>query len=383
LKHIKKLIHSLVILSTLILALSACSGERADTTPLPDSESKAVAVGTSSAPVTTSGNEELSHATGTAPTATTVILTVNDQPVYWPEFHFWVNFIGKYYKAAVGVDEITDWDKDQNGMPLRDFFLTTAVGYACKDRAIEAKARELEIGLTEDDLSEIEKQRTDNIKIYGSVSEYRRIVSSMYMSEDVFNYVTRLDYLGRYLFKHFYGANGEKFSDEDVSEYIRENGFICAKYIFLSGLDADGNPLDAGKQSENETLLKDLLGRIDASDAPLTLFTELMNEYGQDRTLAQYPHGRLFITGGKGEAFETACRKLKVNEYSDVVSADDGSYIILRTPIFPAMTADSSGNTLRYLAAYETFKSQVENWSTQMSVEYHPAYYEMDVEGLL
>jgi len=320
---------------------------------------------------------------GATLTAKTVILTVDGDPVYWPEFHFWLKYIGKYYKAAMGVEEITDWDTEQNGMQLRDFFLTTAVGYACKDRAIEARARKLDVDLTEKDLAEIEERRTSNIKIYGSAMEYRRIVSSMYISEDVFNYLTKIDYLGNHLFEHLFGDNGEKFSDSEISSYIRDGGFMCAKYIFRSNLDSDGNPLGAEKRLENESILKDILARLDASEQPLPLFTELMNEFGQDKKLARYPHGWLFASGGKGEIFEAACLKLKENEYSDIVTADDGCYIILRMPIFPAMTADATGNTLRYRAAYETFKKQVEAWSAKMEVEYRDQYYNIDVEEIL
>jgi len=316
-------------------------------------------------------------------TAKSLILTVNAVPVYWPEFHFWLNYIGKYFKATLGVEEITDWSTQQNGMSLADFFLTTAVGYACKDRAIEAKAKVLGIALSEQDLAEIAEKRASNIRIYGSVSEYRRIVASMYMSEEVFNYLTEIDYLGNYLFEHFYGKNGEKFTDREVSAYIDEGGYMCAKYIFRSDLDAGGNVLTEEKRSENTRLLEELLGRLDASDDPPALFADLMKTYGEDDTVSRYPHGRLFLPGSREAAFEEAFSGLEENEYSGIVTTHDGSYIILRMPIFPAMTADSAGNTLRYRAAYERFKQRVEAWSMDMNVAYEDAYYRVNVEEIL
>jgi hypothetical protein len=310
------------------------------------------------------------------------ILTVNADPVYRPEFRFWLNYIGKYYKSTLGIEEITDWDVRQNGMVLEDFFLSTAVGYARKDRAIEAKAKELGIDLSEKDLARIAEKRESNIRIYGSVSEYRRIVASMYISEEVFNYLTRIDHLGNYLFEHFYGKNGELFTDREVSKHIEEGGLMCAKYIFRSNLDADGNPLPAERQAENARLLENLLGQLDASDDPLVLFSELMKTYGEDEAAARFPNGRLFATGSRETAFETACAGLKEKRYSGIVTTSAGSYIILRMPIFADMAADSAGNTLRYRAAYEQFKKQVETWSMEMPVVYEDAYYDLNVREL-
>jgi hypothetical protein len=83
------------------------------------------------------------------------------------------------------------------------------------------------------------------------------------------------------------------------------------------------------------------------------------------------------------EAFETTCSNLAENEFSGIVTTEEGSYIILRMPISPAMIVDSAGNTLRYRAAYEHFKKQVESWSAEMKVEYQEAYHQIDVEKIL
>jgi hypothetical protein len=313
----------------------------------------------------------------------TLILTAGSSPVYWPEFHFWLNFIQKYYRSYHNIDRITDWSAKQNGMSLKEFFLSNAVAYACKDRAVEAKARELGIELSVRDLAEIEKLRNDNIKIYGSESEYIRIVSSMYVSEDVFNYLTRIDYLGNYLFEKLYGAKGEKCSDKDISEYVNEEGLMCSKYIFLPCIDSEGKEVSAEALAANYRLLEDILGRLDKSADPLALFDTLMTEYGKDRSISGYPDGRLFVSGAMEQEFESAYLKLEENKYSRIVKTGKGYFIILRKPIFPDMTADSSGNTLRYRTAYDhLFKNQIEDISSKMDVKYEEAYYRIDPEKL-
>jgi hypothetical protein len=313
----------------------------------------------------------------------TLILTVGSSPVYWPEFHFWLNFIQKYYKSYHNIDKITDWSVKQNGMSLKEFFLSNAAAYACKDRAIEAKARELGIELSVRDLAEIEKRRNDNINIYGSEQEYIRIVSSMYISEDVFNYLTRIDYLGNNLFEKLYGAKGEKCSDKDISDYVKEQGLMCSKYIFLADADTSEKETNAEQLNGNYRLLEDILARLDKSADPIALFNTLMKEYNQDSSISDYPDGCLFVPGAMEQEFESAYLKLEENKYSRIVKTLKGCYIILRKTISPDMTVDLSGNTLRYRIAYDNlFRKQIETLSEKMEVKYEDAYYSIDPEKL-
>ena len=307
----------------------------------------------------------------------TIILTIDSTPVYWPEFYFWINFIKKYYMKSNKFDKITDWSVQQNGMALSDFFLSTAVGYAVKDRAIESKAEEQGIKLSEKDLAEIEKKREENIKIYGR-TEYLRIITRMYVSEKVFNYLTRIDYLSNYLFKHLYGEKGEKCTNEDIAAYVKEKGYIGAKYIFLSANEPNGDALSAEKIAEKKKLAGDILARLNSSIDPLPLFDMLMNEHSDDMKSA---NGRLFVSAKLGKEFESACLGLEENKYSGIVKADSGYYIILRLPISPEMTPDTVGANLRYLTSYDyLFRKQVEGWAAAKTVKFEDAYYKIDIK---
>lgn len=377
----KKTIGIIGFFTVLLLIASGCSGSKSDDDK-PHNDSKRAETITTDEKISGVFENKTSFKE-TAFSAKTLILTVGSSQVYWPEFHFWLNYIQKYYRNYHNIDRITDWNVEQNGMSLREFFLSCAAGYACKDRAIEAKAKELGIELSVSDLAEIEKQRKENIRIYGSESEYLHIIHSMYISEGVFNYLTRIDYLGNYLFENLYGTKGEKCTNREVLEYVDKEGYMCAKYIFLSNSDSEGSPLSAEKRKEKCKLLEDILGRLNESRDPITVFEELIKKYGEDRIIANYPDGRLFVSGAMEQQFENAYLKLKENKYSGIVQTDKGWYIILRKPIFPDMTADSGGNTLRYWTAYKyLFKNQVEEWSSEIKVKYEDAYYRIDVEGL-
>jgi hypothetical protein len=143
-------------------------------------------------------------------------MTIGGSPVYWPEFYFWLRYIEKHYRKFRRIDKIEDWRAQQNGMELKAFLLSSAVGYACQERAIEAKAREVGLAVTSADAAQIAAVNQRRSRIYGR-TEYLRMIRREYVSEEVFAYLTRMDQLGKRLYTHLYGENGEKCPEEDAA----------------------------------------------------------------------------------------------------------------------------------------------------------------------
>jgi hypothetical protein len=143
------------------------------------------------------------------------MMIIGGNPVYWPEFYFWLRYIEKHYRKFHRIDKIDDWGVRQNGMALKAFLLSSAVGYARQERAIEAKAREVGLALTSADAAQIAAVNQRRRKIYGR-AEYLRMIRREYVSEEVFAYLTRMDQLGKRLYAHLYGENGERCPEEDA-----------------------------------------------------------------------------------------------------------------------------------------------------------------------
>ena len=338
------------------LVLSACN-KMTDTAEMPGATTATVAVMPIQQP----------QRVGEEP----MVLRVAGEPVYATELRFWLNYMEKYYRESHGIAAIADWNVEQNGRPLRNFLRDSALSYICNNRAIETQARALGVKLSMQSAQEIDEQRAQNMRIYGGVSEYRRIVNRMYLSEGVFDYVTQMDYLSRELFAHLYGAQGEQCSDQCVSAYVQQQDFMAVRYIFLA------NPKGArgGAVKQQRQTLEKLLAQLKVSARPRELFGKLLTQYNQDDAMNGYPDGRLISTSAKSEAFVKAYRQLKYYQYSEIVADDQGLYLIMRMPILPGMNADAAGHSLRYWAAYQyLFKTQVSQWCAALPMEYLTAY---------
>jgi len=353
---------TIVVLAALCLLLSVITGCGDADSPAGSTSSSAQAAGLAS---------------------DTVVMTIEGDPVRWPEFKFWLKHVTNYYKTVHRLETIDDWSAEQNGVPLEEFFLKAAVEQAVTARAIEAEAGRRSLELSESDLAQIAEERATNISVYGSEAEYLRIVAGMYYSEDVYTYLQKIDRYTLALFTDLYGESGEKCTDEQVMAYVDEAGLMCAKYIFRAGTAPDGTALTADAKAENQALLEDLISRLDLGADPRGLFESLMNEHSEDKALLAYPEGRLFGPGMMAEEFERACAALSEGEYSGVVETEAGLYLILRLPIHPDMVADSSGSTLRHRTAYDyLFQKQIDEWCGNMDVEYDETYGLIEVRGL-
>ena len=266
----------------------------------------------------------------------------------------------------------------------------------------------------------------------GTEAELNEKLRSYYMDLDLFKYFTKTQYLYNGLASKFFGENGANISDEDVQEYVDANDYMTAKHILFKTTDDSGTALsddekaakkqqaeqvaaqvkavtdpekrvelfdqlmeqyneDTGERSyphgycftsgtmvtEFEEACKalELLQQLRASDDPIALFDELMNENSEDTGLAANPDGYTTSKGAMVPEFEQAALALKEGEISDVVESDYGYHIILRMPTQGddlVMSSDGSQQTLRMLVAQEQLGSLLTGWVDEADISWEP-----------
>jgi hypothetical protein len=373
---------ALASLAVALASLAACTGEAgtaASATAESESESASASASAPASPPIAATAPAFAAASAT-PSSERVALIVDGQPVYESEFRFWLRFIMRYYRQSTGQSSISNWNAQQNGLPLREFFLKSASDYAAKDRAVESLCRELGVQLSAVDQSAMSLAREKELRVYGSESEYRRVVSTMYMSEAVFQYLSRMDYLATHLFDRLYGADGAGCDDACVASYVQKEGMHAARYLFIGKLGTDSKPRSAAQVRALRARLAEYRQQLTASKNPSEALLKLIAEYGEDIELNALPDGRLIAAQGKGAVFDAAIAALGENQISQTVETDDGYYLIQRLAIRPTMVADTTGKTLRYWAAYQSlFKPKIEARAATLTIERREAYAAIDL----
>lgn len=303
------------------------------------------------------------------------VLTIADRTVYAPELRFWLNYMIRFHQEQRGVQSVADLNAPYNGGTLKQYFLDSATQYICEHRAVELQAQQLNVTLGAAALAQLAAARASSLKVYGSEAEYRRMVETMYVSEPVFDYLSRMDLLGKAVFARLHGAAGEQCDDACVARAVAQEDFIAVKYVFRAAKDAQGRTVPAAQRQQ---VLTQVLRQLQASAQPSRQFDQLIADYSEDRELSGYPQGRLYAKGSRSAAFEQAARQLQPGDISSVVESDEGSYLILRLPVTPQMVVDPAGNSLRYWVAYQRqYRQQVKDWCAALPVRKQPAYARM------
>lgn len=296
----------------------------------------------------------------------TLVATADGTPVYWNEFSYWLAYIGSQI-ASPDENGAIDWYAAEGSEePLGETLLRNVHDSILQYHILEGMAAEKGIEFGEEGEEYVESMIQEAITSIageeGTEEELLDYLKSYYLDMDVLRYQGKIQYLYTKLFEELFGADGEKVSDEDIAEYVEENGLMLAKHILYSVTDETGAELDDAAKAEKKAAAESAVQQLRAitdNEALVTKFDELMNAESEDPGLAYYPDGYVFGSGEMMQEFEDGAKALEAFEVSDVVETAAGYHVILRLPLTGDVNvgADNEGNdiSLRYQVAMEQF----------------------------
>jgi len=308
----------------------------------------------------------------------TVIATVNGAGITWDTYFFWI------YETLVDLSsygyDVTDFDVELSegytvGQYLHDRLESMILQYGI----INAKAVELKVPLSaEQEASIADLMQSDADTYYdGDLDAMMEILSTMYMTEDIYRYVTATGLLYNNIFSYYLGENGAKVTDADVEAFAADNGLYKAKHILLKTVDDSNQALDDETKAAKKQTAEQLLAELKAVPAAEleTRFDEMIGEYSEDLGSAYYPDGYYFGPGQAVSAFETATNALEAGQMSGIVESEYGYHIILRCAIDPddIYNVDSSTlstTTLRSAVAADLFADIANEWYDDVDLQY-------------
>ena len=296
----------------------------------------------------------------------TLVATADGTPVYWNEFSYWLAYIGSQIAVPDENGKIDWYAAEGSEEPIAETLMRNVQDSILQYHILEGMAAEKGVEFGEEGEEYVEGMIRDAITSTagedGTEEDFAEYLKDYYLDLDVLRYQGKIQYLYTKLFEELFGANGEKVSDEDVAEYVEENGLMLAKHILYSVTDETGAELDDAAKAEKKAAAESAVQQLRAitdNEALVTKFDEIMNAESEDPGLAYYPDGYVFGPGEMMEEFETGAAALKDFEVSDPVETAAGYHVILRLPLKgdSNVGADSTGNdvSLRYQVAMEQF----------------------------
>lgn len=320
----------------------------------------------------------------------TVVMTVNGSEVSWGEYFYWLYYSMSYVEQYLGtIPDLSETCAFDDSMTYSQYFTSSAKDMVVQYHALEMNAKAAGAALTAEDEEALQELLDSDIVSCcgeeGTEADFYDYLESMYVSQELYNYINSVSCLYTNCFDALYGEDGGELSAEDVQSFIEANGYMTAKHILLKTLDTEGNAISDEEKADKLATAEDLTAQLDAAvdqDARIALFNELMAEYNEDTSEDFYPAGYCFASGEMVEEFESAAAALSEYETSGVVESAYGYHIILRMPTTPddvvQYYSEDEQYTLSYLAAVDAYDVVIGNWITDAEVAWEAGFESLD-----
>lgn len=299
----------------------------------------------------------------------TVVMTINGSEVTWSEFFYML------YSGVAGLQQYVPeivWSDEciTGGQTNEEYVWKFAMESIKQFHIVDELATKMDVKLTAEDEKIIAEVLKSDITNFcgedGTEEDFEKVLASMYMTREVYDYVNRVSCIYTTVFKNMVGENGEKLTDEEIAKYIEAVPYITVKHILFKTVDDARQPLSEEEQaaaSEQAQEVYAKLAEITEPEELLKQFDKQMKKHSQDPGLKFFPDGYTFTKGKMVKEFEDAAFALAENQMSEIVKSDMGYHIILRLPTTRDSVVDvideKTSNTVGLYAAMDVFDAAV------------------------
>ena len=313
----------------------------------------------------------------------TVVMTINGEDVSWSEFFYMLNSgisqLQYYFGDIIWSNEVVEG----YGYSFEEYAMLLAMDSLKQFHAVSAKAKEMEIALSDGDRQDIDStEATFKTSVCGEEAtdeEFNQYLNEhYYLSVDAYQFINEVSALYQKLYKECVGENGEKITDAEILDYVNSVPYVTAKHILICTVDDEGNLLSEEEIAAAKETIEDIYAQLSAIADQKKLvktFDQLMNEHSEDTGLVVFPEGYTFTTGEMVEEFEAAAFALEEYQLSEPVETSYGYHILLRLPTQRDSKVDYDYDndvyyTVETYAISEIFGDLVSSWIEEADVQW-------------
>ena len=299
-------------------------------------------------------------------TGDTVVATAGEVEITAAQLLYWIAYSADNllsYYSMYGLTELP-WDAEADGATLADSIkknsLDTAALYALLPHM--GKAEGLEV--SEEFTTTFADSLVQMSETLGGDELMDHYLWQYPLTRSLYTHLCESEEINSMLLDVHFGEGTVGYpTDEQVLSFLEDDQqCYFFKHILLlveETSDGSGDSSESSSSSatvadnsaEQKALAEELLAQLRASDDPLTLFDQLMNEYSEDGGLTSYPDGYLGTASDSAivgntmvSVVEDVCLSMDDYEISDVLENTVGSYhgyhIVLKLPLAESVSAD-------------------------------------------
>ena len=281
------------------------------------------------------------EACGISPDA--VLLTVDGREVPAWRYLYWLTWGCDQLSAAYDAAGLPlDWSETVEGTDLADYVRQQALDNTVLYATVENWAEAYQVEFAEADRPELERLWARQAETAGGEEEYLAQMADRGLERSEAEALCTDALLYRKL-SQLSAESGSALAPAEgaVEAFAEEQGYLTLEWLTV--------PVDeeADRESCREQAAS-LFSQINASADPLAAFAALEETYGTGDGARTFLPGHGILPA----AVEEAAKTLEENQWSGILEADDGFYLLLRRPLdTAAVAADYFDSRLQQAAA--------------------------------
>ena len=320
-----------------------------------------------------------------------IVMTIGDQEIPWRDYFYF------YQSGAVQLEQqfqmyqsygmAIGWNSqaDEEGHTYAELLGTQTEETMRQIIGLENLAEELNIQLTEEEEQEMQQNHQELITARfgeeGTEEQLYEFLDSIHVTPELYWRINRYSFLYDACYRQVCGEDGSLLDEQEVLDWMDENGILSANHILISTTD-----LDEAAKAEKSALAQEIaqeLQAIEDVEARIARFLELQEQHNEDPGTVE--NGYVFGPGVMVPEFYDGTLALEENQVSDPVESQFGYHIILRRPLHADDEIYSGGYsyTGRAMAANERFGAMLDEKIESLQVVHAEGFEEPDLSAMV
>lgn len=317
-----------------------------------------------------------------------VVMTIDGREITWQDYFY--AFYGQassleqdfqmyqYYGYALGWESQADAEGHTYAEIVGDMCLQNLRRII----TAEAVAEENGVSLLPEEEAAVQDEHQETIVYFcgedGTEEELLRFLEEeRYLRPELYWRIMRFSATTQAVSRTLYGSEGENLSDQQVVDWMAEQGVLSADHILISTIDPETyQPMGEEAVAEKEALALQIAAELQAIEDPEARearFQELKAEYGEDPDAAE---GYVFAPDIMVPEFYDGTLALEEGQISDPIRTDYGFHIVLRRPLRAEDTIITASGELdaRSLMVQTLFNQLMQERYDAQVVEFAPGF---------